>query len=181
MKIANGNKLFYQWEYDQQLIVPEGCAQVLFENGTTENALACAVRQDGDRYVCDVPNVFLQTAAKIQAYGWNGNTVVAAASFTVVPRAKPDNYIYNQTDVLGVERAVQEALEDLKATGQLPKGDKGDKGDDGYSPIRGLDYWTEEDKTEIISETKTGAIGDIETALDNIIAIQESLIGGGSV
>ena len=165
MKIANGNKLFYQWEYDQLLIVPEGCTQVLFENGTTENALACAVRQDGDRYVCDVPNVFLQTAAKIQAYGWNGNTVVAAASFTVVPRAKPDNYIYNQTDVLGVEKAVQEALEELKATGQLPKGDKGDKGDtgapgkDGHDPVRGVDYWTEADKNEIKGYVDAAILG----------------------
>lgn len=26
---------------------------------------------------------------------------------------------------------------------------KGDKGDDGYTPVRGTDYWTEEDKAEI--------------------------------
>lgn len=32
------------------------------------------------------------------------------------------------------------------------KGDKGDsvKGDPGYSPVRGTDYWTDEDKAEII-------------------------------
>lgn len=32
------------------------------------------------------------------------------------------------------------------------KGDQGEKGDDGYSPQRGTDYWTEEDKAEIIEE-----------------------------
>ena len=35
---------------------------------------------------------------------------------------------------------------------QGPKGDKGDigaKGADGYTPLKGVDYWTEEDKTEI--------------------------------
>lgn len=34
---------------------------------------------------------------------------------------------------------------------------------------------------ENIGAASAEAIGDIETALDNIIAIQESLIGGGSV
>ena len=41
---------------------------------------------------------------------------------------------------------------------QGEKGDKGDKGDngaDGYTPQKGIDYWTEEDKQEIISEVNT--------------------------
>ena len=165
MKIADGSKFFYQWEHDHKLIVPEGCVQVLFDNGTTKNALACAVQQEGDRYVCDVPNIFLQTAGQIKAYGWDGSKVIESVAFAVQPMAKPDNYIYNQTDVLGVETAVQEALEELKATGQLPKGDKGDKGDtgapgkDGHDPVRGVDYWTEADKAEIKSYVDEAILG----------------------
>jgi hypothetical protein len=34
---------------------------------------------------------------------------------------------------------------------QGPKGDKGDKGADGYTPVKGTDYWTTEDKAEINS------------------------------
>lgn len=42
------------------------------------------------------------------------------------------------------------------------KGEKGDKGDtgpqgdpgaDGYTPVKGTDYWTEEDKAEIVADT----------------------------
>lgn len=39
------------------------------------------------------------------------------------------------------------------------KGDKGDKGDtgaagaDGYTPVKGTDYWTEADKAEIVNDT----------------------------
>lgn len=49
-----------------------------------------------------------------------------------------------------------------------PKGDKGDKGDpgepgpagaDGYSPVRGVDYWTEADKTEIKSYIDEAILG----------------------
>ena len=38
---------------------------------------------------------------------------------------------------------------------QGPKGDKGSTGEpgaQGYSPIRGTDYWTEDDKNEIVNQ-----------------------------
>lgn len=35
---------------------------------------------------------------------------------------------------------------------QGPQGEKGDTGAIGYTPIRGTDYWTEEDKSEIVSD-----------------------------
>lgn len=43
---------------------------------------------------------------------------------------------------------------------QGPKGDKGDKGDQGeagHTPIKGTDYWTEEDKAEIIADIPTSS------------------------
>ena len=33
------------------------------------------------------------------------------------------------------------------------KGDKGDKGADGKAPVKGTDYWTAADKTEIVNDT----------------------------
>lgn len=42
------------------------------------------------------------------------------------------------------------------------KGDKGDKGDTGaagYTPVRGVDYWTEADKQEIIDSIPSGGTG----------------------
>lgn len=43
---------------------------------------------------------------------------------------------------------------------QGPKGDKGDKGDPGeagHTPVKGTDYWTEEDKAEIIADIPTSS------------------------
>lgn len=37
------------------------------------------------------------------------------------------------------------------------KGEKGEDGVDGATPVRGVDYWTEEDKQEIISEIPSGS------------------------
>ena len=59
-------------------------------------------------------------------------------------------------------------------------GHNGVDGKDGYTPIKGVDYYTETEKTELVNEISNTVTGGIETALDNIIAIQNSLIGGGS-
>lgn len=49
-------------------------------------------------------------------------------------------------------------------------------GDPGYTPQAGVDYYTPEEKAAIVNEIKTTVTGDIDTALDAIIAIQDSLI-----
>ncbi len=51
----------------------------------------------------------------------------------------------------------------------------------GLFPVKGVDYFTDEDKSIIVEEVEKKAIGDIEKALDNIIDIQNGLIGGDSV
>ena len=47
-------------------------------------------------------------------------------------------------------------------------------------PKKGVDYFTETEKTEWIYEVKNGAIGEIEDALKRVIEIQNTLIGGGA-
>lgn len=70
-----------------------------------------------------------------------------------------------------------DALTDAqKASLKGEKGDKGDKGDRGekgaagatgaqgpagYTPIKGVDYWTNADKLQIINEVKNSAGGDM--------------------
>ena len=37
----------------------------------------------------------------------------------------------------------------------IPQGVKGENGNDGHTPVRGVDYWTENDENEILNETKS--------------------------
>jgi hypothetical protein len=53
------------------------------------------------------------------------------------------------------------------------------KGDPGYTPQKGVDFWTDADKAEI-QDYIDNQFGDVNAALDGIIAIQNSLIRGGS-
>lgn len=52
---------------------------------------------------------------------------------------------------------------------------------EGKTPVKGVDYYTEEEKAELIAEIETNIMGDVDTALDAIISIQEEILGGGSV
>lgn len=67
-----------------------------------------------------------------------------------------------------------------------PQGDKGDTGAtgaDGYTPIRGVDYWTDDDKTEIVEEVQAAIDGVPDywqTALDEgVEAINTALCEAG--
>ena len=168
MKILGGKAYFYQWEHDQKLDVPAGIQEVHFFNGTTKEALACVVNENQ----VDVPNILLQTAADIHAYGWNTESkcVVQHAVFHLEARAKPADYVYEQTKVKSVENAVADALQKLKDSGELTgpagpqgeKGDTGEKGDEGpagYSPVRGIDYWTEADQAAIKGYVEEAILG----------------------
>lgn len=90
-----------------------------------------------------------------------------------VPPTPPDD-VYNQ--IVGLcEEAVNTAksVEDRANRGEF----NGKKGD---TPVNGVDYNTPEEKAELVDEIEKACLGDIDTALDSIITIQESLIGGES-
>lgn len=53
-------------------------------------------------------------------------------------------------------------------------GEKGERGNDGYTPIKGVNYWTAEDKAEIAEFVESEIvknIGDINAALENILGV----------
>lgn len=53
-------------------------------------------------------------------------------------------------DLIAVKSTKKYVDETLKGAGAL-KGEKGDPGTNGYTPVKGTDYWTDEDITEIQS------------------------------
>ena len=106
LEISDGRYKFYQWDSNQQLIVEDGgiCNQVHFVGGNLEGALVCEIEEvDGIRVV-DVPNLLLQFSGLITAYlfwhSHSGALTHYAKSFLVLKRAKPESYVYSQTEVI---------------------------------------------------------------------------------
>lgn len=147
LEIFDGSKRFYQWDINQKLIVDdERITEVHFSNGNDADALVCEVYEDGGKRLANVPNILLQSACTVKAYAVCTECITrAAASFIVMPRAKPADYVYTETEVLSIQKVVKDALTEAKENGEFdgkdgepgPKGDtgepgpKGDKGEPG--------------------------------------------------
>lgn len=144
LRIFGDLAYFWEWDLGRKLVVDDNgiCSQVHFCSGPGD-ALVCTVREEEGLRVVDVPNILLQTAGVIQAYLYteaaDGSRTRSAHRFRVLPRAKPEEYIYTETEVLnykylddrlnylegdGLDRAVVQALIEAKLSGQFD-GDPG--------------------------------------------------------
>ena len=174
MRRENGLRFFYQYELNQRLLVEEDCTLVHFGNGTMSKALSCEVLEENDARYVQVPNILLETVADIHAYAWNeeSTSVMAHVVFSVEAREKPADYAYTETEVkrYDVLLAMLEEkgayytptvdaegnLSWKKSLEQMPdapavniRGPQGEPGARGYTPERGVDYWTAKDKQDM--------------------------------
>lgn len=134
-QILDGRTSFWQWDLGQRLVVGDDvCNQVHFCNRTDNCSLVCEVYEENGQRLVDVPNILLQTAATITVFAYvhtaNEGRTKHSEQFMVLQRTKPADYVYTETEVLTVEKAVEDALQAAKESGDF-KGDKGDKGDAG--------------------------------------------------
>ena len=83
-------------------------------------------------------------------------------------------------DLLTLSMAKKYTDESILGTDGINKGEKGDKGDPGYTPVRGVDYWTEDDKAIIMSENSPAIIcektGDVIVVNDSSDRLLKGLI-----
>jgi hypothetical protein len=110
LKTVTGKESFYQWDTDQSLEAEDlkENQEVHFCRKNDTVALVCKVRQENGKRIVDVPNELLQTSETIMAYVYAkdewGNRTCHAQSFCVLPRAKPADYVYTQTEVLSYQQ-----------------------------------------------------------------------------
>lgn len=68
---------------------------------------------------------------------------------------KIDTLEADKLDASALTGAINTALSQAKESGEFD----GEKGDPGYSPMRGTDYWTDDDKEEIKSYVNEAILG----------------------
>ena len=113
---------FYQWDTGRFLTLEgeEVCTQVHFCYTGDENALVCPVREDRGKRVVEVPNILLQQPKQITAYlmavNEAGEYTRWENTFPVLPRPKPEDYVYTQTEILNFTR-LDKRLENLEGEG----------------------------------------------------------------
>ena len=159
MTIYDGRKSFYQWDLNQRLVDNFKVGdEVHFYNYRQPTALVVLAYELDGKTVVDVPNALLQTACPITAcrYVYDGTSAHTKeeCTFAVEQRAKPSDYVYNETELYTITTAVNKALEDAKNSGEFKgeQGERGEKGDKGDTPVKGVDYYTDDEKHEFANK-----------------------------
>lgn len=105
-KIYKGGDTFFQWDIGQRLIVedPE-IDKVHFCNKTKDCSLVCEVYEEDGLHLVNVPNILLQDTFRIRVFGClvEGEESYFAKDvqvFKVVARTKPEDYVYEEEEVL---------------------------------------------------------------------------------
>lgn len=145
----------YQWELGRKLrITPAPGATVVdvqFAHPGDTEALSVTPKEENGILTVDIPNILLQSGQEIVAFLVNASSdkveTTSHKVFHVVNRPKPADYAYEETEVTSwraLEARVLEFMDEIneaRVNGDL----KGEPGKDGYTPIKGVDYFDGKD------------------------------------
>lgn len=147
-------KQLYQWDVNQRLTELQPEAQ--FVDYPMGNEVI-RIETDGKR--CRIPDEFLQTAGFKTCYERYSDGTYKAYSFNVQSSPKPPDYVYTAEERTTFDALVAKAdaaIEEIKR--------RADSGE--FTPKKGVDYFTDAEKTELMESVSTGAIGEFRKVVD---------------
>lgn len=148
-------KQLYQWDVNQYLTELQPEAQ--FVDYPMGNEVI-RIETDGKR--CRIPDEFLQSAGFKTCYERYSDGTYKAYSFNVLSSPKPPDYVYTAEERTTFEALVKKAdaaIEEIKR--------RADSGE--FTPKKGVDYFTEEEKNELMESVSDGAIGEFRKVVDS--------------
>ena len=148
-------KQLYQWDINQHLTELKPEAQ--FVDYPMGNEV---IRIEADGTRCRIPDEFLQSAGFKTCYERYSDGTYKAYSFNVLSSPKPPDYVYTAEERTTFEALVEKA--DAAIAEIKRRADSGE-----FTPKKGVDYFTEEEKTEMMESVSDGAIGEFRKVVDS--------------
>ena len=146
LELNDGRDELWQWDTGRTLDVDADCTQVHFSN----KVFGRSIDVDVSYGVAIIPDILLQTDKDLNVWGFvgtaeNGYTKISK-TFKVNRRNKPADYVFTPVEQTTIEEiaAIAQSVRDDADAGLFD-------GKDGYTPVRGTDYWTATDVAEIKS------------------------------
>lgn len=138
LTLNDGRNELWQWDTGRTATVDVECDIVHFSNLNFGNALAVQVKNNE----VQIPNQLLKTGVDIYAWAFvedaDGAYTKEEQVLKVNKRAKPDDYVYTETEVLSIKTVVENALTEAKENGEFDGAD-GQDGKDGKDGMNGKD------------------------------------------
>lgn len=147
-------KQLYQWDVNQYLTELQPSAQFVDYPMGNE---AIRIETEGKR--CRIPDEFLQTAGFKTCYERYSDGTYKAYSFNVQSSPKPPDYVYTAEERTTFEALVEKtdaAIDEIKR--------RADSGE--FTPVKGVDYFTDEEKNELMESVSSGAVGEFRKVVD---------------
>lgn len=147
-------KQLYQWDVNQYLTELQPTAEYVDYPMGNE---VIRIETDGAR--CRIPDEFLQDAGFKTCYERYSNGTYKAYSFNVLSSPKPPDYVYTAEERTTFEALVEKAdaaIDEIKR--------RADSGE--FTPKKGVDYFTDEEKTEMMESVSSGAVGEFRKVVD---------------
>lgn len=116
------------------------------------------IETDGKR--CRIPDEFLQTAGFKTCYERYSDGTYKAYNFNVQSSPKPPDYVYTAEERTTFDALVAKA--DAAIAEIKRRADSGE-----FTPVKGVDYFTEAEKNELMESVSTGAIGEFRKVVDS--------------
>lgn len=147
-------KQLYQWDVNQYLTGINPAAQYVDYQMGNE---VIRIKSDGTR--CRIPDEVLQTYGGKTCYERYTDGTYRAYSFTVLYSPKPPDYVYTpeeRTTFEALTARVDSAIEEIKR--------RADSGE--FTPVKGVDYFTDAEKNEMMESVSSGAVGEFRKVVD---------------
>lgn len=147
-------KQLYQWDTNQSLVELTPSAQFVDYPIGDE---VIRIKADGTR--CRIPDEVLQTYGGKTCYERYPDGTFRAYSFSVLYAPKPPDYVYTpeeRTTFEALTARVDAAIEEIKR--------RADSGE--FTPKKGVDYFTEAEKDELMESVSSGAVGEFRKVVD---------------
>lgn len=148
-------KQLYQWDVNQYLTELQPEAQ--FVDYPMGNEVI-RIETDGKR--CRIPDEFLQTAGFKTCYERYSDGTYKAYNFNVQSSPKPPDYVYTVEERTTFDALVAKAD---SAIAEIKR--RADSGE--FTPVKGVDYFTDEEKTELMEGVSSGASGEFRKVVDS--------------
>ena len=151
-------KQLYQWDVNQYLTELQPEAQ--FVDYPMGNEVI-RIETEGKR--CRIPDEFLQTAGFKTCYERYSDGTYKAYNFNVQSSPKPPDYVYTAEERTTFDALVAKA--DAAIAEIKRRADSGE-----FTPKKGVDYFTDEEKTELMEGVSSGAVGEFRKVVDTATA-----------
>nr|DAR30249.1 MAG TPA: hypothetical protein [Caudoviricetes sp.] len=148
-------KQLYQWDVNQYLTELQQTAK--FVDYPMGNEVI-RIETEGKR--CRIPDEFLQTAGFKTCYERYSDGTYTAYNFNVQSSPKPPDYVYTAEERTTFDALVAKA--DAAIAEIKRRADSGE-----FTPVKGVDYFTDAEKTELMESVSTGAIGEFRKVVDS--------------